>query len=411
MQTSSFKAKSRLIISKEVQSQIMFLHNKIGDIEWSGLLFYSIVSGDISEPETLVLRTEKIYLMDIGVAAYTEFTPDETIVDFYDKYPESMTQKWGLIHTHHNMNTFFSGTDTDELKDNAGSHNFYLSLIVNHKSDFCAKIGIIAEVEQEVKNKFTFSFGLSFKDLVNNERTETKKDKQLLTIDCIIEFEQGDFEVARYNSIKATKDEANKKKYSGGYNHFPGQGKLFNEVGFDKQTKLLKHESNTIYIPKTRNEIEKFLSDLWSMSANNKKLLVDVLKEIDTCYQKDKNQFEALYFDGVSYAIDETYYKSFGKYLMPEHENKFFKQCILVMDNYRILGLDLHDKMIDFLDFYMEGEEEVPDFPEYNGELKEEKRDKKVHKFGSDIDQLVEKGNKILGKFYDIHKKDKGKKK
>jgi len=35
MQVNSFKAKSRLIISKEVQSQIMFLHNKIGDIEWS----------------------------------------------------------------------------------------------------------------------------------------------------------------------------------------------------------------------------------------------------------------------------------------------------------------------------------------------------------------------------------------
>lgn len=406
MQTSSFKAKSRLIISKEVQSQVMFLHNKIGDIEWSGLLFYSIVSGDISEPETLVLKTEKIYLMDIGVAAYTEFTPDETIVDFYDKYPEAMTQKWGLIHTHHNMNTFFSGTDTDELKDNAGSHNFYLSLIVNHKSDFCAKIGIIAEVEQEVKNKFTFNFGLSFKDLVNNERTETKKDKQLLTIDCIIEFEQGEFELARYNSIKAIKDESSKKKYSGGHNwrNGFGQGKLFNEVGFDKHSKSIKHESNLIYIPKTRNEVEKFLADLWSTTANNKKILIDVLREINDAYQKDKDQFDALYFDGVSFAIDETYYKNFGKWLDPSHEDKFFRQCILAMDNYRILGLDLHDKMIDLLDYYTE--EEESDFPEYEGDTKVKKVGK-THKSGSGLDAIIDKGDKALSKFFNKNKEKK----
>lgn len=40
-----------LVVSKELLSQISYLHNKIGGIEWSGLVFYKIVSGEISDPE------------------------------------------------------------------------------------------------------------------------------------------------------------------------------------------------------------------------------------------------------------------------------------------------------------------------------------------------------------------------
>lgn len=396
MQAHSFKAKSRLIISKEVQSQIMFLHNKIGDIEWSGLLFYSIVSGDISEPETLVLRANKIYLMDIGVGTYTEFTPDESIIDFYDKYPESVNQKWGMIHTHHNMATFFSGTDTDELVSNAGSHNFYLSLIVNHKSDFCAKIGIVAEVELETKNKFVFSHGLSFKNLVNNEKVETKKEKQLLTIDCVIQFEQDEFEVSRYDSIKKAKQEAAAKRV---YPTYPSyRHGSFNEVDFSKGSKIKHHGQTSIYISKSKNEIDGFLADLWSMSANNKKNLETVLEEINEEYSKNKDQFEAVYFDGVEYALDETYYKNFSTYLDPEHEDKFFRQCILAMDNFRMRGYPLHDKMIEFMDFRIS--EEADDFePEYvaGSGKKDSGKGKKSHSFG--IDYAIEVGNKALDKF------------
>ena len=40
--------------------------------------------------------------------------------------------KVGHIHSHNVMRVFFSGTDMDELHDNAPSHNFYVSLIVNN---------------------------------------------------------------------------------------------------------------------------------------------------------------------------------------------------------------------------------------------------------------------------------------
>jgi len=97
--------KPTLIISKEVQSQIMYLHNKIENIEWCGILFYSIVSGTITDPDNLILKAEKIFLGDIGVGTYTEMSTDETIINFYDKYPEALTVPWkqGYTHTHHSM--------------------------------------------------------------------------------------------------------------------------------------------------------------------------------------------------------------------------------------------------------------------------------------------------------------------
>lgn len=99
--------KPKLIISKELQSEIMCLHARIGDVEWSGPVFYKIVSGNINAPGELVLKALHLFPSDVGNAAYTEYTLDEKIIEFYDAHPEcDPTQeglKWGHLHTHHNM--------------------------------------------------------------------------------------------------------------------------------------------------------------------------------------------------------------------------------------------------------------------------------------------------------------------
>lgn len=60
-----------------------------------------------------------------------------------------------LIHSHNTFGVFFSGTDMEELEDNAPCYNFYLSLIVNNALDFEAKIAFIGEgsVNQEIQYK------------------------------------------------------------------------------------------------------------------------------------------------------------------------------------------------------------------------------------------------------------------
>lgn len=251
--------KPTLIISKEVQSQIMYLHNKVENIEWCGILFYSIVSGTITDPDNLILKAEKIFLGDIGVGAYTEMSTDETIIDFYDKYPEALTVPWkqGYTHTHHSMDTFFSGTDMQELHDNAGSHNYYLSLIVNHKSKFCAKIAIVAEAEiPETRSSYKFK-GNNTAEQFEFKNAGSKSDI-LMLLDCKIEFEQDEFEKLRYEHIKTEKAKSRVVYHN-----------LNQDIGFQQPGISKQQFKNLASAWNKGNQLEFFNNDAPRISPNS----------------------------------------------------------------------------------------------------------------------------------------------
>ena len=147
MEKLKFEHNPKLILSQEIVYQILYLHRKVGAIEWSGMLYYSVKSGTIKEPSSLILVAEHIFPMDKGTGTYTEYEADDSIIDFFEEVPDAMEMKLGHIHTHHTMSTGPSGTDISEIQDNLKHHNYYLSLIVNFKGDYTAVIGI--EVESE----------------------------------------------------------------------------------------------------------------------------------------------------------------------------------------------------------------------------------------------------------------------
>ena len=394
MQQVEFKSKARLIISKEVLAQVSYLHHKVGNIEWSGLVFYKIVSGDINDPATLVLKAERVYLMDIGSAAYTEFSPDESIVDFYQKYPEALTMKWGMLHTHHDMEAFFSGTDTEELKSNAGAHNFYLSLIVNFRNggNFCAKIGIIADIE--VETKYKFSHGLSFKGLEDSKPT---LDKQLLTINCVIEYELDTFDFDRYDSIRKAKTEAEAVKKVTSFNR-PSFPTPSNQLNLGAQFGEGFGKSNP-YIPKTVSEIESYLSKALSLDTKTADGLKEVLDHIKKEQKQYGEAFDLMFWDAFDFGLNTTYYAVFGDTLEIEHHNAFFKQCIMCLDKYRLSGYPFYDKIIDIFDMYIDVDEPA-DF------AVETKKTPKIHKFSNE-NQL---SKAIAGKDKAFLKLKKGKK-
>lgn len=96
--------KGKLIITKELQDQIDYLHKQVGNIEWCGTLFYEKQEGNITDPKSLVFIAKRLYLMDIGSHSYTEakFT-GETVIDMFETVPEAEELQRGLIHTHHSM--------------------------------------------------------------------------------------------------------------------------------------------------------------------------------------------------------------------------------------------------------------------------------------------------------------------
>jgi len=176
-------------------SDINYLHNSIGRVEWSGVLFYSILEGDISDPKSLVLRAERIFPLNKGTMSYTEYEIGPEIFNFYDGVEGSDDMRIGHIHTHHGMGTFFSGTDQSELHSNADKHVFYLSLIVNFEMKPTAKIAFITR--EEIKSK-TFHKNLNGNWVFGEEEAEFECINE---VGIDIEFEQDDWFVTQMKEI------------------------------------------------------------------------------------------------------------------------------------------------------------------------------------------------------------------
>jgi len=208
--------KGKLILSHNLQAEIDLLHKKVGNIEWIGVLFYTKVAGDIGNPSTLVLKADRLFLMDIGTAGHTEATMDaEEVLNMYDQIPDCMNLKQGLIHTHHNMAAFFSGEDWDELQINTPVHHYYLSLIVNHAGTYVAKVAYVADSLHEFK----------YRNSNNEDETSRVNKKLMMVIDLDIIRETADiapYFVDRYNYVKEKVDAAKKTTYH--WNGAPYQG-------------------------------------------------------------------------------------------------------------------------------------------------------------------------------------------
>lgn len=122
-------------------------------------------------PDKFVMEAVDVFLMAKGVAAEVGYKTDAQFFSDLDEAGLLEDSKGnfysrGLIHSHHNMGTSFSGTDFTELKKAAESNPYYLSVVVNNAMDFTAKVAI------ESKEILT---GYSYYKTPNNK--EIKKAK------------------------------------------------------------------------------------------------------------------------------------------------------------------------------------------------------------------------------------------
>lgn len=211
----------KLIIPAEVERKIRFACQKVWSTEWSGTLFFTHEGS--FENNDLVIRCVDIYIMDIGTQAYTEFDMNPDVIAYMCENPELLDCQMGLIHSHNNMSTFFSGTDTATLKEEGRDRNNFVSLIVNNAGSYTAAITRRVKSKQ-VKESVSYEF---FGD---GEKHDTKE--YVSSADEIewfylkIENENETFSfpdmAARLEEIKQAKAERAKKAqtpvYQGGYN-------------------------------------------------------------------------------------------------------------------------------------------------------------------------------------------------
>lgn len=232
----------KLIIPEEVERKIRYICQQIWKDEWSGTLFYK-PEGRF-EDGTLAIRCVDIYVMDIGTAAYTEFDMSPDVISYMTDNPELLDCQMGLIHSHNNMSTFFSGTDTATLKEEGMDRNHFVSLIVNNEGTYTAAITRKVEATKTITENFSYP---TFEgEEVIDTKTYTVESEELEWFYLKIEFERNEDSFreelkARLEEIKKAKAEKVRQLppkqpiYTSGYGNWKGgkpqQGTLFPEVG------------------------------------------------------------------------------------------------------------------------------------------------------------------------------------
>lgn len=141
-------SKITLKITKNLFKKIDITCKTIPFLEWSGVVFYNIVKGSIKDPSKMVIEAKDLLLMNKGSQAHTSFKFNAKVTDYIMKmnYLDDGT-RWGLIHSHNTMPTFFSTEDNSELSDNVDNYAIYLSLIVNNDNQYTAKVARKADVK------------------------------------------------------------------------------------------------------------------------------------------------------------------------------------------------------------------------------------------------------------------------
>lgn len=185
----------KVVMPSDVLLKIQQLCRIISTVEWSGILLYE-TTGSIQDPKNMVITLKDIILMNKGSHSYTEYSftekkrdqsgYEDRHIDYCEEFEEALTWQIGHVHSHQDMSVFFSGTDMEELEDNSPSHNFYLSLIVNNKMDFMAKVSFIATAEMKEAVSYTALDENGNEYTIEKSVLKAKKEK-LFIYDCAIE--------------------------------------------------------------------------------------------------------------------------------------------------------------------------------------------------------------------------------
>ena len=350
--------KGKLIVTKEVQSKIDLLHKEVGSIEWCGIFTYVKETGHITDPSSVLVRTVDVYPMDIGTHSYTEFDSDDpnAMCDLMDRMPSYLDHRYGMIHTHHTMDTFFSGTDIQELHDNVANYDpYYISLIVNFKGKYTAKIAFLKAIEERK---------ISVIDEDKKEEFITVGGKNVMfTFDLDVEIETSNVEhpviMQRLEEIRADKKAKAKastpvivKGYQGrrhdgsswddndpdvwkGYKSFSSKQEVI-QFPLDKATKI------KAFLPKIIMQNMEYKGNMWEAFVNTQKEvakdpgMIDMIYTIwaENIYEQVMDEFDCRTFDEAQ---------------------DIFREMIKILDNLKTVALygDHVVKMIEILNIYI----------------------------------------------------------
>nr|DAH00689.1 MAG TPA: Ubiquitin-like protein [Crassvirales sp.] len=225
--SSTFK----LTVTEELERKIRYYLDRFPNTEYSGTLFYR-VTGSFEEMNLEVTAFDFL-LQDIGTSTYTEFNMSPDVVAYMVDNPELLDENvyQGLMHSHHTMGAFFSGTDDATLREEGSDRTHFLSLIIDTRGTYQAAITRVVEEEMTATGSAKF---ITFNEQEANQPISyTFKRKRLESFMLNVQRPQLPnpyLELSqRIEEVQRQKAEAAKKAipattYGGNYGSYGGYG-------------------------------------------------------------------------------------------------------------------------------------------------------------------------------------------
>ena len=115
-----------------IQNKINYLLSRFKKTEWSGPAWYSI---DKTDEDGFPVEVSLQYFKPIHLGHGTETEVDgdamgKLLPGVYKRFPDLKECFLGLIHSHHTMGAFLSGTDKDTAKEQAVKDGIFFSTVV-----------------------------------------------------------------------------------------------------------------------------------------------------------------------------------------------------------------------------------------------------------------------------------------
>lgn len=198
-------------LNKKVVNKIYMLNTEFHNVEWCGIVIYKITNEKSINPfNNITIDVIDIYPTSKGTSV-TVNRDDTVLPKVYKIF--GMECLIGTIHSHNNMDSFFSETDVNDIKTNVGLYSQYLSIVVNNKMDIKAKIAFNTIKRIKIKEFIKDLNGKIHKQY----KDELKKDAHI--IDLEVKMETTPVEDWFINAINEIKTKSNKKEKAYKYNY------------------------------------------------------------------------------------------------------------------------------------------------------------------------------------------------
>lgn len=159
------------------------------------------------EDGSLEIHCEDIYPMDLGTGTFTDFKMDESVVGYIAENIDLFGCDMGLVHSHHLLGAFISGTDSNTIRAEGNDTNCFVSLVVDTKGTYVAAL---TRKVKEKKQVTTADMGSSYKFFGEGSVDLADSQHKTSTVEVVdrevIEYFMLDVEVEQVNNPLAYLD-------------------------------------------------------------------------------------------------------------------------------------------------------------------------------------------------------------